>query len=1104
MPMQNHRVLIANRGEIAIRIARACADLHMRSVVVYAQDDAESLHVHCADEAAELTGCGVAAYLDSEQLIALALARHCSAVHPGYGFLSESPDFARACTDAGLIFIGPHAEVLGRLGDKASARQCAQDNLVPIARGSSAVSLPEAHEFFASLDGASLLLKAISGGGGRGMRRVDHAEELNDAFERASQEALAACGKSALYCEELITNARHIEVQILGDGTGEVTAFGERECSLQRRYQKVIEVAPSPTLTDALRDELINAARRMARSLKYLGLGTFEFLIDNDKPGRFVFIEANPRLQVEHTVTEQVYGVDLVQAQIRVCCGERLSDLNLREPDVRARQGYAIQMRVNMERMQSDGSAQATTGTIRTCDFPTGPGVRIDTFARRGYRTSLFYDSLLAKVVVHSLSDTFADALSKARRALREVVIEGVDTNLAYLNAVLAHADLARNDISTRWLDHNAAELVASSAQFAREDTSALMVSAVDDTLELRERDDAPLGTIAIESPMQGAVVAIDVTVGSLVARGQQVAVLEAMKMQHVVVANRAGVVRVIVTRMGDIAEAGCPIVYIEPIEGEVDQAPIAESIDLDAIRPDLAESIAAHALTLDSARPDAIQKRHAQGGRSARENIADLVDADSFIEYGALTFAAQRTRHPVDFLRKTTPADGLVGGVATVNADAFGADNAKTVVIAYDYTVLAGTQGVFNHKKQDRLYKLAHDIERPVVLFAEGGGGRPGDTDTQHIHIAGLDILTFKAFAGLSALVPLVGVVHGRCFAGNAALLGCCDVIIATSSSSIGMGGPAMIEGGGLGIYRPEEVGPASVQSPNGVIDILVADEREATAVARNYLSYFQGATRHWEAVDQRQLRHIVPPNRLRAYDVRQVLHTLADNDSVLELRAQFGIAIITALIRIEGRPIGVMASNPRHLGGAIDADAADKAARFMQLCDAHDVPMLSLCDTPGFMVGPEVEKTAQVRHVSRLFVTAASITVPLVFVVLRKGYGLGAMAMAGGSFQDTAISVSWPSGEFGAMGLEGSVRLAFKKELAAIENPTQRQAEFERRVAQMVESGKALNMAATLEIDDVIDPADTRKIVSSALSAAMREKPSRQGKKRSHIDTW
>jgi acetyl-CoA carboxylase carboxyltransferase component len=517
--------------------------------------------------------------------------------------------------------------------------------------------------------------------------------------------------------------------------------------------------------------------------------------------------------------------------------------------------------------------------------------------------------------------------------------------------------------------------------------------------------------------------------------------------------------------------------------------------------RPELSDLRARLAATTDAGRPEAVARRRKTGQRTARENIADLVDDGSFVEYGALAVAAQRHRYSMEDLARLSPADGIVCGVGTVNRALFDEERARAMVLAYDYTVFAGTQGAMGHKKLDRMLALAAERRLPVVLFAEGGGGRPGDVDVPTV--AALDTPSFFAFAALSGLVPLVGLVSGRCFAGNAALLGCCDVVIATENSTIGMGGPAMIEGGGLGTFKPEEVGPIDVQTKNGVVDVRVRDEAEAVAVAKRYLAYFQGPTGGWSAGDQAPLRDALPERRRRAYKVRPVLETIADTGSVLELRRDFGRSIVTALARIEGRPVGVFASDPFHLGGAIDSDAADKAARFFQLCDAFGLPLVSLCDTPGFMVGPPAEKTGLVRHAARMFVAAASLSVPLFTVVLRKGYGLGAQAMSGGHFHAPFFTASWPTGEFGAMNLEGAVRLAMRKELEAIEDPAVREQTFQGMVAVAYERGKAINTASLLELDAVIDPAETRAwIVRGLRAAGAPPRPRERGRR--FVDPW
>jgi acetyl-CoA carboxylase carboxyltransferase component len=539
-----------------------------------------------------------------------------------------------------------------------------------------------------------------------------------------------------------------------------------------------------------------------------------------------------------------------------------------------------------------------------------------------------------------------------------------------------------------------------------------------------------------------------------------------------------------------------------EETAAEKNAPPVKKETDSNSIRPELAEVIARHAFGLDENRPDAVAKRQKKNQRTARANVEDLCDTGGFVEYGALAIAAQRGRRSLDDLISKTPADGLIAGIGSVNGSLFGDDKTRCMVMAYDYTVLAGTQGYFNHKKMDRMLKLAQEQRLPLVFFAEGGGGRPGDVDASGVMVAGLDLSTFASFAGLSGTVPVIGVVSGYCFAGNAALLGCCDVIIATKNSNIGMGGPVMIEGGGLGVFKPEEVGPMDVQTQNGVVDIEVADDIEAVAVAKQYLSYFQGTTSKWEAADQLRLRNLIPENRKRAYNVRIIIKALADTDSFLELRPKFGPGMITGFLKIEGRPFGVIANNCMHMAGAIEAEGADKVARLMQLCNVHGLPILSLCDTPGFMVGPEIEKRAQVRHVCRMFVNGAHVTVPYFTVILRRGYGLGAMAMAKGGFHESIFTVAWPTGEFGGMGLEGAVKAGFKKELAAIENLEEREALYEKLVAQLYERGKAINMASYLEIDAVIDPADTRNWIIQGLKSA----PARQPQESSHsfVDPW
>ena len=1070
-------LLIANRGEIALRIIRTATELGIQTVAVYAEDDADSPHVHVADEAIGLAGAGPQAYLDHSAILAAAKVSGAELIHPGYGFLSESVEFARACAGAGYTFVGPSAEALELVGNKSAARAAAVDTGVPVLAGTEGPSsVEDIRAFFNACSGA-IMIKALAGGGGRGMRKVDSADRIDDAYRQCAAEAQLGFGNPALFAEAVLEDARHVEVQIVAAPVGHQTralALGDRDCSIQRRFQKLVEIAPAQGLSDTVRHALHRAAARLCARVGLHGLATVEFLVASEKDGaNFVFLEVNPRIQVEHTVTEEVTGVDLVAAQLAIAGGASYYQLGLPagiasdgtevigEPA--ARRGIAIQARVNMETFAPDGTVQPAAGTLTVFSPPSGPGVRVDTYGRPGLAPSPRYDSLLAKVVVHVRGSSFPAAVRKARTALAEFAVEGIRTNIGFLRELLSDSQIQSGVINTGFLDQKLPGLAAAALSHQHE----ARVAAV----ELYP------GEEALRAQMAGTIVevaAADAEFGT----GAQLVVLEAMKMQHVLVAPDAlRTVRSLVTP-GQVVGTGDPLLVFIRTGTGADGESSSAAVDLDRSRADLDEVRQRHLVTLDEGREAAVTKRHQRGRRTARENIADLVDAGSFIEYGALAIAAQRSRRSEEDLIANTPADGLVAGVATIGADRFGRAAAEAVVVSYDYTVLAGTQGMRNHAKTDRVFDLAVRKRLPVVLFAEGGGGRPGDTDVGGR--AGLEVPTFRVLAGLSGRVPLVSIVSGRCFAGNAALAGVCDVIIATPDANIGMGGPAMIEGGGLGAYPPEAIGPIEVQRHNGVVSLVARDEAHAVSLAKQYLAYFQGSIDDWAAPDPRLARHVVPENRLRAYDVHRAIESIVDVGSVLELRPDYGVGVVTALVRVEGVAYGLIANSSHHLGGAIDAEAADKVGDFLTLCESFRLPVVSLCDTPGFMVGPDAEKDAAVRRFGRMFVIGARLTVPVGMIILRKGYGLGAMAMAGGSFHAPQFTVAWPTGEIGGMGLEGAVRLGFSKELAAAADDVERQKLFDRLVQAAYQHGKALRSATTFELDDVIDPGESRAWIS------------------------
>ena len=1098
--LKQPKLFIANRGEIAIRIAEAARELGIPTVGVFSEDDAQSLHIRKVNTAIGLQGRGPLAYLNQQQLLDIAKQEKCTLLHPGYGFLSENPSFARNCSEKGIHFIGPSPDTLMRLGNKAQAKALAIQTEVPVLPGiNQAIALEGALKFFKTLpEGSAMLLKAIAGGGGRGMRIIHNLEEVKEAFDRCSSEAEKAFGNSALYVEQFIPKARHVEVQIIGDGQ-EVVILGERECSLQRRHQKLMEIAPCPNIAKPLRAAMHQAARRMAEAVEYKSAGTFEFLVEGtrlDADASFYFMEANPRLQVEHTVTEELFDFDIVQFQIQEALGHSLQDLGIAQEQFSQTVGFALQTRINAEQIDSEGNPIPQIGQIRTYDLPTGKGLRLDSSIYAGFKSNPNFDSLLLKIICRSESPDFSKAVEKSYQALCETRIEGLNTNIDFLKNLLSLSEIQEGHFYTRFIKEHLSTLLENKGHtnyyFEKE--------LLNTSLSHEAIHDIPDGYLALKSPMPGSILQVLVQVGDQINTGQALIILEAMKMESVISATSTGIIYEIIAKEGEIVADKQVLIIIQPTsEAEISEAE-TEAIDLDYIRPDLAELKSREAFLKDENRPAAVEKRRKYGQFTARENVEALCDAGSFVEYGGLSIAAQRYRRSMEDLIQNTPADGLVTGLGNINGAHFEAAKARCLIMAYDYTVLAGTQGAMNHKKMDRMLHLAEDWKIPIIIFAEGGGGRPGDVDVQTV--AGLDVPTFTMFARMSGKVPRISIVSRYCFAGNAALAGCADVIIATENTSIGMGGPAMIEGGGLGKFHPKDVGPVSFQSKNGVIDLVVKNEMEAVAAAKQYLSYFQGDLKDWDCADQRLLRRLIPENRRRVYDIRKVIETLADNNSVLELRRDFGVGMITAFIRVEGRSIGLIANNPMHLGGAIDSDGADKAARFMQLCNAFTIPIVSLCDTPGIMVGPEAEKTGTVRHAARLFVIGGSLQVPYIMVVLRKGYGLGAQAMAGGSFKVPVCAVTWPTGEFGAMGLEGAVKLGFRKELEKAGSPEEQQALFDQMVAEAYQRGKGLSMATFFEIDDVIDPADSRKWIISGLDASMNKRTN-QGNP-GFVDTW
>lgn len=1051
------RLLVANRSEIACRVIQTASRMGVDCVAAHSSDDSSSAHVAMAAHRIDLGRDGPAAYLDVAAIVEAAVLTSSDAVHPGYGFLSESEQFVRQLEKAGVGFVGPTAETIALLGNKTAARTLARSVDVPVIDGpQDAVSLEEAREFFSSLpEGSGAMLKAVVGGGGRGIRPVGTLEELDRAYAASAAEAEAAFGEDALFIERHIRRARHIEVQLIGDGTGSVAHLWDRDCSIQRQNQKLIEVAPAPYLPDELRKEMQEAALRIAREVRLRSLATVEFLVEAET-GRFYFLEANPRIQVEHTVTEEITGLDLVRLQLLIHDGASLEDLGLTGGHLSTPNGYAIQLRLNAESLGSDAQVLPSTGIVTTLRPASGLGIRFDTGLREGDRISGRFDSLLAKLIVHGRGMGFLESLGFAAQALDNTRLSGVDSNASLLRILLARPEMMEGTVDT--------ELV-----------SRVLVEIGRDAMDIPDSTPHDL----VVAPLTGLLTQLLVEEGDWIDTGDEVAIMEAMKMEYPVIAGFSGRVVEVLERAGDMISEGAALLRAKASTENINTDIRPEESPQE--RPDFVEWQNRMLLTEDAARPDAVARRHERGLRTARENIESLCIPGSFREIGALAIAAQRTRRDIVELRQRTPADGMVAGIGQLRGT-----TVKFAVFAYDETVLSGTQSIMNHKKLRRLLAMAERNALPLVGCVAGGGGRAGDVDDA-TRATGLDMTGFLQYARLQT--PRIAVASGLCFAGNAVLAGTSDVVIATRHASIGMAGPAMIEAAGMGASSAENVGPAEMHASTGTIDILVETEEEASAAAHAVLACLANVQLDFTAPDPAALRHVIPLDRRRAYDVAQIIESICDEDSIIPLGAGYARAMTTALARIAGRPVGVLANNPAHFAGAIGSEEARKATRFLRLCDRFGLPVVSFCDTPGFSVGTETETTGLVRASGDLLNVAGNMTVPLVAVVLRRAYGLGAMAMTAGSFHAPTMTVSWPSGEFGGMGPEGFVRLGYRKELDAEADPLKRQALFDKLLAEVYENGKAIMVGESLEVDAVVDPADTRSWIISALDTPLHD---------------
>lgn len=1067
-------LLIANRGEVAVRIARAAAELGIRTVAVFSRDDAASLHVRRADAAVALSASGPAAYLDGEALVEAALATSVDAVHPGYGFLSERADFATRCKEAGLVFVGPSAKTLERFGDKAAARALAKEIGLPLARGTMGpTSVAAARVLMAELGGRPLMVKALAGGGGRGMRIVGRPDDLDEAFPSAAAEALAAFGSTDLYVEEVLAPARHIEVQLVGDRTGAVLHLHERECSLQRRRQKIVEVAPAPGLDPETRDAITSAAVRLGEAARLESLATVEFLLEPES-GRFVFMEANPRLQVEHPVTEEVLGLDLVRTQLRLAAGETLADLRLSQDRIGPPRGYAVELRLNMERMLPDGSAAAGGGTLSAFEPPGGAGIRIETFGYAGYKTSTAFDPLLAKVIAHVASGEWLDALARARRALREFRVEGVATNLAFLQRLLDEpaVQAARFDIG--YVDANASRLAA-----GEEDTALLPPAAVEGAPdEPAAAEEAPAGSIAITAATGGTLVALTIEAGDEVRTGQTIGAIEAMKMEHAISVPRSGVVTALLRQPGDGVAAGQPLLFLAPGEAADDSSGPAD----DTEARDEAGSVelrARRAAFSDEGRPAAVARQERRGALTARERIARLCDPASFREIGGL-IRSERAEGEA-------PADGIVVGSARIQGR-------PVVVMAQDFTVFGGSSGRLGGLKMERAARQAMDHGIPVVMLLDGGGHRIQDGQSSREYATAVPI--FHDFARMTGWVPVVSAILGAGFAANTNYSAMADLVLMVRGlSAMGLAGPALVRAGTGEDVDVEGLGGAAAQvDRNGLADLGLGSEDEVFAAIRAFLSYLPSNARAPAPLGPateplpHDLARLVPANTRRSYDMHRVIEAIADRQSLFEIKPTFARNVVTTLARLEGRPIGIVANQPSQMSGTLDAAACEKAARFVAFCDAFGLPLVFLVDIPGLLIGPAAERSTLGRRSAKLLFELGHATVPRISVILRKGYGLGYLAMAGGRSFEADACFAWPTAEICAMSVEGSVDVAFRRDYEGAPDPAARRRELIAAIRQEISPFKA---AEGFGIDDVIEPGETRERIAEVLARAPARRP-------------
>ncbi|RBW48900.1 acetyl-CoA carboxylase family protein [Marinobacter sp. F3R11] len=1086
------RILVANRGEIAIRIIRAARQLGYQTIAVYAGDDAEALHTSFADEACELPREGSAAYLDGRAIISAALEKGCWAIHPGYGFLSENSGFARHCEDAGLRFIGPRSETLDLFGNKVNALKAASESGIPVMPGTSGPTSLRQAKAFALENGGAVILKAIAGGGGRGMRVVKSIEELDDAYLRCQSEAEQAFGNGDLYVEKLLHNARHIEVQIVGDGSGRVTHLWERDCTVQRRHQKLLEIAPSPVLPQSMREHILEAAQILASQARYENIGTFEFLVSE---GGFWFMEANPRLQVEHTVTEEITGVDLVQTQIRIAAGKSLSELGLESAP--PANGFAIQARVNLEEFTSDGIVRPRSGLITGFIPPSGPGVRVDSYGYPGYNASHRYDSLVAKVIARG--ESFLSAAATLTGALREFHITGLPTNIPLLGAILSNPAFLRGEYSTYFIAAHQQEIQTAISTFSPLAFPALEDGSCD---KHQSRQDASALTMgfdtghAIHAPMEGMIISVDVEIGDLVQQGQPLMVIEAMKMEQSVRAAYSGRVSAVTAQVGDVIRENDILATIEP--GDADSLanyertvspPLFDEQDA-GWGAEVEESQRRFAMAQQLGGKDKVSKQKAKGKLTARERVEDLADEGTFTEVGALTGFAEYDEQ--GNLINLKPAN-FIGGTVRLNGR-------KVTVGIDDFTLRASSGDAAIHGKQIFLETYARDMRLPVVRLLDGasGGGSVKMALERGFHYVPINP-GWDAVVDNLSLVPVVAAALGPVVGLGAARLAMSH--LAVMVRGIGQAftaGPPIVKASTGEDLTLEELGGAGIHAESGVVERLVDTEREAFDVIRKFLSYLPRSVDELpprqvcdDPVGRReeQLLSAIPRNSRKPYDINAILEAVFDRGSVFTY-AEYGGSTVTALGRLNGYPVGILATNPLK-GVTMTVEGAQAVTRLVDLCDTFHLPVVSLTDQGGVSIGSAAERRGTIRHGVRAISAIYQARVPQAELILRRIFGVGGAGMV--NRHRALPSWSWPSGTWGSLPSRGGIEAAFSSQLNVVEN---RERELERISLNMEKIASPFRTAEKFGVQNMIDPRDSRRLLCDWVEDAYRILPKQLGK--------